>query len=271
MLAAYCHSPEPTLFIVPSDALRTQIASKFTTLGVLLQAGVVEKGFLCPVVLVVRGALTTSQEVDDLLARVNVVVTTVQALSQWSDAPRLRIAELCDRLFVDEAHHLAAKTWRSVADLFSGSEIVQFTATPYREDGQHLGGRVTYVYPLRIAQENGYFARINYHSIVAATDTDQAVAAAAVQRPHDDLAAGKDHLLMARVSSVERAKLVITLYEELAADLLPVRIDTGLVPATRPKHRLSLDERASRIVVCVDMRREAHWTSSGFPTGLQPL
>lgn len=35
MLAAFCHSPKRTLVIVPSDALRTQIADKFATLGVL--------------------------------------------------------------------------------------------------------------------------------------------------------------------------------------------------------------------------------------------
>ncbi|MFV8171699.1 DEAD/DEAH box helicase [Mycolicibacterium peregrinum] len=256
MLAAYCHSPKLTLVVVPSDALRTQIAGKFTTLGILPQAGVIGEGFVCPVVLVVKGALGSAQEVDALLARANVVVATVQALLQWSEEARLRIAQLCDRLFVDEAHHVAANTWRSVADLFSGNEIVQFTATPYREDGQHLGGRVAYVYPLHLAQENGYFARINYHSIVAATDTDRSVASAAVQQLRADLAAGKDHLLMARVSSVERAKLVIALYEELAPDLLPLRIDTGLVPSTRIKHRQSLDERTSRIVVCVNMLGE---------------
>ena len=36
--------------------------------------------------------------------------------------------------------------------------IVQFTATPFREDGKHLGGRIPYAYPLHLAQKHGYFA-----------------------------------------------------------------------------------------------------------------
>lgn len=54
MLATYCYSPRRTLVIVPSDALRTQIARKFTTLGVLPAVGAVTGDFRCPVVLVLR-------------------------------------------------------------------------------------------------------------------------------------------------------------------------------------------------------------------------
>ena len=42
--------PERLLVVVPSDALRTQIAGKFETLGVLQQAGVIAAGSLRPVV-----------------------------------------------------------------------------------------------------------------------------------------------------------------------------------------------------------------------------
>jgi len=38
-------------------------------------------------------------------------------------------------------------------------------ATPFREDGQYMGGKVKYAYPLRLAQRDGYFATINYRAI----------------------------------------------------------------------------------------------------------
>ena len=85
------------------------------------------------------------------------------------------------RLFVDEAHHLGARTWRQVVELFDGREVVQFTATPYREDGRHLGGRIAYAYPLHLAQAHGYFARINYRSVIDLAEPDRAVAIAAVE------------------------------------------------------------------------------------------
>lgn len=146
MIAAYSHLPKRTLVVVPSDTLRTQIAGTFTSLGILPALGAVTGAYLCPVVLVLKSAVQTYEQIDDLLDRANVVVATTQALTSCSEAARSRLAERCERLFVDEAHHVAARTWRSVTDLFAGREVVQFTATPYREDGQHLGGRIAYAY-----------------------------------------------------------------------------------------------------------------------------
>ena len=54
MLAAYCHSPKATLVMVPSDTLRTQIASSFATLGVLPVTGAIKGDFRCPAVVVLN-------------------------------------------------------------------------------------------------------------------------------------------------------------------------------------------------------------------------
>ncbi|WP_017580916.1 DEAD/DEAH box helicase [Nocardiopsis valliformis] len=256
MLAAYCHSPALTLTVVPSDALRTQIAEKFVTLGVLPLVNAVDGDFLCPPVLVLKSGLQTVDQVQHLLARSSVVVATAQALNACSTEARSYLAESCRRLFVDEAHHLGARTWREVVDLFTEKEVVQFTATPYREDGRHLGGRIAYAYPLRLAQVHGYFARINYHSVIDLADPDHAVASAAIEQLRADRDSGLDHLLMARVRSVERAKEIIKVYEELGSDFAPVRIDTGMAESTRRKHRDKLFSRESRIVVCVNMLGE---------------
>lgn len=256
MLAAYAHSPCRTLVVVPSDALRTQTARKFATLGVLPTVGSVVGEFKCPSVLVLSSAPETSEEVDSLVAGANVIVATAQALSVCSETVRDRLVETCSRLFVDEAHHVAAPTWRRLVDKFVGKEVVQFTATPYREDGKHVGGRVAYAYPLRLAQKHEYFARIEYHSVIDLANPDRAVAEAAIEKLRDDLGAGLDHLLMARVKSVARAKEVIKLYEELAADLSPIRLDTGLAPSTRKKRRAALLSGEHQIVVCVNMLGE---------------
>ncbi|WP_157181747.1 DEAD/DEAH box helicase [Nocardia testacea] len=255
MLAVFCHSPATTMVVVPSDALRAQIATKFATLGILPAVGAVRGDFLCPAVLVLTRAIYTAAEAAQLLARANVIVATAQVLHACSVEARTALADGCGRLFLDEAHHTAARTWRAVAALFADREVVQFTATPYREDGRHIGGRIAYTYPLRLAQKNGYFARINYHSVVDLADPDRAVAVAAVAQLRTDIAAGLDHLLMARVSSVDRAKAVIKLYEEIAPDLAPVRIDTGMAASTRRKRQNMLGN-SSRIVVCVNMLGE---------------
>nr|WP_143546935.1 DEAD/DEAH box helicase family protein [Rhodococcus sp. 06-418-1B] len=256
MLAAYCHSPARTLVVVPSDALRNQIADKFATLGVLPEINAVVGDFLCPAVLVLRSGLQTIADVEEILAPANVVVATAQALAACSEVARSCLAQSCQRLFVDEAHHLGARTWKNIVDLFAGREVVQFTATPYREDGRHLGGRIGYAYPLRLAQEHGYFARINYHSVIDLVDPDRALAIAAVEQLRKDIEAGLDHLLMARVRSVLRAKEIIKLYQGIGPEFAAVRIDTGMAVSTRTAHRDRLFSRQSRIVVCVNMLGE---------------
>ncbi|MFF0613971.1 helicase-related protein [Nocardia tengchongensis] len=61
---------------------------------------------------------------------------------------------------------------------------------------------------------------------------------------------------MARVISVTRAKQIVALYEELAPDLAPIRIDTTVAVSTRLKRRALLVAGSSRIVVCVNMLGE---------------
>jgi len=256
MLSVYCQSPKRTLIVVPSDPLRSQTATKFATLGVLPEIGAVAGTFRCPSVLLLRSALSTVADVDAAVGRANVVVSTAQALSACAENARARLVELCDRLFVDEAHHVAARTWRQIAAAFEGKEVVQFTATPYREDGQHLDGPIAYAYPLRLAQQNNLFARINYHSVVDLADPDRAVAAAAIEQLRLDLELGLDHLLMARVSSISRARKVIEVYNQLAPDLNPVRLDTGIADSVRAKRRAALIAGESKIVVCVNMLGE---------------
>lgn len=256
MLAAFAHSPRKTLVIVPSDALRTQTARKYVSLGVLPEVGALEGSFKCPIVLVVKAGIAEVAEVDAVMDSVNVVVATTSALNAFGDDARARLYEHCEVLVIDEAHHVAAKTWRVIERIFAGREVLQFTATPYREDGQHLGGSIAYAYPLKLAQQRGYFSPIEYTSTIDLSDPDGALARAAVERLRSDLAMGLDHVLMARVGSVRRVAEVLPHYERIASDLGPMRLDTGLTAAQRATNRSRLDDRTSRIVVCVNMLGE---------------
>jgi superfamily II DNA or RNA helicase len=47
-----------------------------------------------------------------------------------------RMAFHCPYLFIDEAHHAEAPTWNAFKEKFCERRVLQFTATPYREDGR---------------------------------------------------------------------------------------------------------------------------------------
>jgi superfamily II DNA or RNA helicase len=248
--------PERLLVVVPSDALRGQLAAKFESFGVLQQFGVVAPTALRPVVGQVQHGFASPSAARDFARACNVIVATPNALDASEPEVRLALLSSCSHLFIDEAHHVAAATWQQIRDEFAGKPVLQFTATPFREDGHHLGGRLIYAFPLREAQKQGYFSKINYHSIVDFVDPDRAIALKAIEEVRKDLAAGRDHLLMARVKYITRANGLHALYAELAPDLAPVVLHSRLSNRARRAALRAVRARESRIIICVDMLGE---------------
>lgn len=245
-----------TLVAVPSRSLRDQTVRKFLGLGLLRELGVVAVQTANPIVGIIEHQPKTA---DDLafLANCDVVVSVINSIAQGS-AVELgpTLASTCDALVLDEAHHVAADSWTGLRDQFVGKRVLQFTATPFRRDGEPVDGRVVYNYPLRKAQEDGYFTKIHFHAILESDrdDADRIVASTAIAQLRADLKAGYDHLLMARCESIERAEKLQALYAGLAADLAPV-----VVHSEKPNAPALLDgilRRTNRIVVCVDMLGE---------------
>lgn len=247
------------LVVVPTDALRTQIAEKFLTLGLLKQHGVAILGekAMYPVVLVLRHIPTNWTEVDDLFSRAHVIVTTSSIVGSCSPEVQEAMAARCSHLFIDEAHHAEAPTWSEFKDRFSMKRVLQFTATPFREDGKPVDGKIIYAYPLRKAQAEGYFKPIRFVSVVEfdPNRADEVIAARAIEQLRADL--DKGHVLMARVDTVPRAEKVFKIYDKLAHDLNPVQLHTGLKGIrVRDQVRRKILMKEARIVVCIDMLSE---------------
>lgn len=248
--------PERLLVLVPADALRTQIADKFETLGVLQELGIISSAALRPVVGRIQHRFDDTETASQFTERCNVIVSTPPALNQCAPDVRDAILSACSHLFVDEAHHVAARTWSEVRDAFAERPVVQFTATPFREDGRHLQGRSVYSFPLREAQRQGYFSEIDYTSVIDFDDVDRELARVSVDRLRNDLSQGNDHVLMARVNGIPRAKAVLDHYAEVAGDLNPVIINSRMPKKQQTAALKALRSRVSRIILCVDMLGE---------------
>lgn len=253
------HRPKRVLVVVPSDALREQISNKFERLGVLQRNGVIDRYARRPVVGQLKHRFTSPDGAREFLQSCNVVVSTPQALSNPNDSRILQaIAACCTHLFVDEAHHVEAPTWREIRDAFVEKAVVQFTATPFREDDVPLGGRMVYRYPLSVAQRAGFFAEIDYTSVVNLIDPHRALATAAIQRLREDLTAGLDHVLMARAKTIPRAEALAPIYEDLAGDLNPRVLHSNLANSVATERLAEIVAGESRVVICVDMLGEGY-------------
>jgi len=259
MLALLAHERlNRLLVVVPTDALRDQLSNKFMTWGWLRHAKLLDAAANYPVVGALKRRLSAVEEVDRFFGSCNVVVSTMSALCGVEPEIQQRIAEQCSHLFIDEAHHTPASTWNDFRDRFAGKPIVQFTATPFRNDGRMVEGKVVFNYPLHRAQRDGYFRPVNFRAVeeYVFAAADEAIARAALEQLSDDLSAGMDHLVMARTSSISRATVVHAVYERLAARYSPLVIHSNLPVERRNAALQALSSRATRVVVCVDMLGE---------------
>lgn len=246
------------LVVVPTDALRTQLADKFLTLGILKAPGctVLRPDARHPLVCTLQHIPRTAEEVDEIFGCSIVVVTTSSIAGQSARAVQDRMAHHCPYLFIDEAHHVEAPTWSAFKERFRGRRILQFTATPFREDGRPLDGDIIFKYPLKKAQQEGYFKPIRFEPVVefSRKRSDEAIARRAVQQLRAD--AEKGHIMMARVESVARANEVFGLYAQYP-EFNPVQLHTGIQSLRkRETIRRQIITGQSRIVVCVDMLGE---------------
>lgn len=258
MIATMVANPcERVLVVVPTDALRTQLADKFRSLGVLKdpRSALLAGAALYPVVGCLKHTPATPEEAAEFFGACNVVVTTSHIAARCDDAVRESIVSLCPYLFIDEAHHAEAPSWKGFKKDFKAGRVLQFTATPFREDEKLVDGRIIYRYPLRKAQAENYFRPIRFASVLEfdQTKADAAIARRAIEELRAD-ATGK-HVLMARVGNILRAADVFRLYEPYA-EFCPVLLHAKLGAAEREESKRKLLDGRSRIVVCVDMLGE---------------
>jgi len=246
------------LVVVPTDALRKQIADKFIHLGILKEpnCAVLAGSALYPIVGILEHIPASTSETDDVFTHSQVIVTTASILGRCSSAVQAHIAELSPYLFIDEAHHAEAPTWSSFRERFKQCRVVQFTATPFREDDKPLEGQIVFKYPLKRAQQEGYFQPIRFRQVIEFDrhQSDIAIASAAIEQLRQD--ADRGHILMARVDTVRRANEVFRIYSQYP-EFRPVQLHTGIRSAAqRETARRQILRGESRVVVCVDMLGE---------------
>lgn len=242
-----------TLILVPSDALRTQLVDKCKEMKTLRTVGAISDIARNPIVHDINSKMSEAQ-VTELVAA-NIIVATPQALQLFEDAALGALVKMCSHLMIDEAHHVAAKSWSRIKTVFRGKPCIQFTATPFREDGIALAGKIIYNYPLRDAQTDGYFKGIEFHPVreYNLKLSDQAIADKAVALLRTDLQAGYNHLMLVRAKTHSRATALFEIYKQ-HTDLTPVLIHSKVPNQARVMAEIV--KKKHRIIVCVNMLGE---------------
>jgi superfamily II DNA or RNA helicase len=247
---------EKVLVIVPSDLLRNQVVNKCLTCGLLKDIGVIDKSAINPVVTLLKHTPESIEDLNKIIAKSNIVVSTISLINRLPDGSKTRISEAFSHLFIDEAHHVEAKTWKTFKSKFNNALIVQFTATPFRNDGKKVDGKIIYNYPLMKAQEEDYFRPINFIPIFEFDDqqSDFSIAKKAIEQLECDLNKGYNHVILVRSDRKKRAeRLYNEIYKPLYNNYNPVLVYSGLTKTEKDKAINDVKNGLSKILVCVDM------------------
>ena len=90
-----------TFIIVPSNLLRKQTVEKFLSFGILQNIGVIRDDALKPTVTALRKTPKELSDLQELLDKSNVIVTTMSLLQRFSDEYLMAISKTCNTLIVD--------------------------------------------------------------------------------------------------------------------------------------------------------------------------
>lgn len=245
-----------TLVIVPSIELKNQIADKYSTWGILRKLGVIPKDTQNPIVLVLDKTLSENEHIEDIQVA-DIVISTPAFFARANSKIQLKVKKLFSHVFFDEAHHITATEWNGIKQLFKDSKVVQFTATPYRNDRKPIEGKIVYNYPLTKALEDECFSKISLITINERhpRKKDKAIADAAMQRLLEDREKGfTRHRMMVRTDELSHAKKLLLDYQEWFPQEKIQLIHSGT------KNKKSIIENIKKgqynIIIAVDMLKE---------------
>lgn len=129
-----------TLIIVPSNLLREQIYEGASHFGILPKLNMISDESIHPTTFLYKSKVEATDE-ETLIAALedaNIVVSTPSMIKNMPSSVWGKFVQKLEVVIFDEAHHLASPDWGTVKEKVLGKRILQFTATPFRNDGKKL-------------------------------------------------------------------------------------------------------------------------------------
>ena len=253
--AAYSLKPNRVLIIEPSRFLRAQTARRLRELKLFRDRGLLEADVPEPSVYEARSSMRTLENWA-ALGDYDAVVSTPKTVSPEEDLVCAPPDDLFDIVFIDEAHHAAAKTWRAIVRTFRNARAILLTATAFRRDRRRLPGRLVYHYPIGMALDDCIYRPVDFLPVECNDpDTiDEDIARATADKFRKEQEINPDASLMIRTDRIAKCEGLRRLYDELGVEA--VEIHSALPSTTAAEHLRQLRSGAVKAVVTVGMMAE---------------
>lgn len=242
--------PNRILIIEPSQLLRSQTAERLRELKLFREKGILIADAPQPRICEVESTMKTLEDWKALY-NYDAVVATPKTVSPEERLVCSPPDDLFDLVFIDEAHHTAAKTWRILVGEFTHSRTILLTATAFRRDRRRLPGRLAYHYPIGRALEDDIYRPVEYLPVNA---SDEEIARATVKKFQEEQRINSDAALMIRTDRIAKCENLRQLYSRLGVEA--VVINSEIHTKTAKERLEQLRSGDVRAVITVSMMAE---------------
>jgi len=259
ILLSYALKAKKVLVITPSQLVREQIANQFRNPELLISKKIIDDELL-PRVYEVTGEINNYNDWTTILEESDVIVGIPATLNKIPASPNPTDNVDFDLVFIDEAHHSRAASWKFILNTYSSAKQILLTATPFRRDKKDIKARLIYSYPLKQAYENQLFSRINFVPVktnLFQSEEDKNIAIAKKAETVYNERANSEHKIIVRTDTKSSANQLKKIYEEhtdLKLDVIHSKLSDKYI-----KIRIKqLREGQVDGIICVDMMGEGY-------------
>lgn len=260
VILSYLLKANKVLVITPSVLVREQITKNFSNPSLLLAQGIIPNTHDLPRVYELKGVVDEKKEWDRILKFNDVIVAIPGTLDKISNLSSVISSDAFDLMFIDEAHHSRANSWKNLLATFSSAKQILMTATPFRRDKKDIKARLVYNYPLSQAYNDGLFSKIDFIPVktelfASAKEKNVAIAKRAeeayLSRKHSD------HKIIIRTDRKSDADELSEIYTRHTS--LKLLVVHSKLTAKVIKQRIDqLADGSIDGIICVDMMGEGY-------------
>jgi superfamily II DNA or RNA helicase len=154
------------LIVEPSKVLRNQICEQFQSLEILKHIGCLPMDFPETKVFEVKHIQSPDDWIN-IVEKHDVIVAHPNSISPYYKRISPLPADLIDAIFMDEAHHEAAPTWKAINTYYKSIKRIFLTATPFRRDRKSMEAKLIYHYSLKQAFNDNILRPIDFRGVRA--------------------------------------------------------------------------------------------------------
>lgn len=202
------------LIVVPSKILRGQLSDQFKSLKVLKDAGCLLDNAPEVKVFEVTKRQKTREQWVEIINEHDIIVAHPNSISPYFKDIEPVPIDLIDAVFVDEAHHEPASSWRNINEFYAELKRVFFTATPFRRDRKRMKAKLTYHYSIEKALEDDIIREVGFIKEKAGIqDTENAIICSAVEAFNEERQQNKSASILIRTDRIDDSVRLTEMYK----------------------------------------------------------